>query len=545
MDNNKQSGTVIKSSDVRQLKARWVFRGQLVLETPAALGSGKGDGLIDNPVIRDSDPLSGKFILTGESLAGAMRSFLVDLEHGYLAPELEFDKNDKNKFDEASLVRALFGSAANLPISEDSNHLGIQSPLIVYDALSISQKVNQPELRDGISRDPKSDIVKDKFKFDFEVVPRETCFQLRFDLLIHKASSQEKEDICDQAKEEQQLCSLLHVLQGLEKGAIHIGAYKFKGLGECRVKDWQVQRFDLSNRQGWEEWLESDPNQPIKKGLPIKNGLISSVAAYTAKIPNWSKDFTFNNFIDKRDCALFTINLQQVGGYLHAGSAGVAEANYLRSGDKPVLSGRGLHGALRARAQKIANTLGARGELWAEKLFGSAPKIPNQEEEEPEVLKATRVHISEAVLKDVDVLLNTRVAIDRFTGGALDEALFDETLVYNGTTTIKIRLINPEECEVGLLLLVIGDLIREDLPLGGTVGIGRGRFKGDVDLLYKDKTYHFCSCKAKDNDTATYLQRLVTSFLNNKHKLVKEEKVPEKDQEVEETEKSCSTAVAA
>ena len=76
-----------------------------------------------------------------------------------------------------------------------------------------------------------------------------------------------------------------------------------------------------------------------------------------------------------------------------------------------------------------------------------------------------------------------RVAIDRFTGGALESALFDEAPFWpDGTNAthvgLRIGLEFPQDCEVGLLLLAFKDLWLGDLPLGGETGIGRGVFQG-------------------------------------------------------------------
>jgi CRISPR/Cas system CSM-associated protein Csm3 (group 7 of RAMP superfamily) len=75
-----------------------------------------------------------------------------------------------------------------------------------------------------------------------------------------------------------------------------------------------------------------------------------------------------------------------------------------------------------------------------------------------------------------------RVSIDRFTGGARETALFSEQPAFGGnetTLTIDIRLINPKDHEIGMLLLLLKDLWTGDLPLGGESGVGRGRLIGE------------------------------------------------------------------
>jgi CRISPR/Cas system CSM-associated protein Csm3 (group 7 of RAMP superfamily) len=148
------------------------------------------------------------------------------------------------------------------------------------------------------------------------------------------------------------------------------------------------------------------------------------------------------------------------------------------SGSKrPILSGTSLAGALRARALKIANTLDAhdRAQTLIDKMFGVEMRPGVQP-------KASRVTVTEAVVHNAKTdLVQNRVSIDRFTGGARETALFSEQPAFGGydtTLEVNIKLVNPENYEVGLLLLLLKDLWTGDLALGGESSVGRGRLKG-------------------------------------------------------------------
>ena len=86
-------------------------------------------------------------------------------------------------------------------------------------------------------------------------------------------------------------------------------------------------------------------------------------------------------------------------------------------------------------------------------------------------------------------LVQNRVSIDRFTGGARDTALFNEQPVFGGEDTrlkVNVSLVNPACHEIGLLLLLLKDLWTSDLPLGGESSVGRGRVKGiQADLRHR------------------------------------------------------------
>jgi hypothetical protein len=48
---------------------------------------------------------------------------------------------------------------------------------------------------------------------------------------------------------------------------------------------------------------------------------------------------------------------------------------------------------------------------------------------------------------------------------------------------LRLSIRNPEDCQIGLLLLLLKDLWTSDLPLGGTSSIGRGRLAGKLATL--------------------------------------------------------------
>ena len=76
------------------------------------------------------------------------------------------------------------------------------------------------------------------------------------------------------------------------------------------------------------------------------------------------------------------------------------------------------------------------------------------------------------------------MAIDRFTGGALDKALFDESPARpvpgaRAAVQFELRLDEPTDGEAGVLLLAVRDLLLGDISLGGEGAVGRGVVRGD------------------------------------------------------------------
>ena len=439
----------------RPIAKRIIVRGKLILDTPTCLGSGDADSPTDLALLRDS--ISNHALLTGSSIAGALRNYLREREHGYMASE---QAND--------LATLLFGGMRS---DDDGN----PSPLIIDDA--ISTKPIQSELRDGVKINSVTRTAADKAKYDLELLQAGTEFSLCFELLIEK-----------EADEMLLLQGLAIALQGLEpkngseSGEISLGMKKRRGFGRCHVTEWQVWNFNLqdtSDRTAWlnfEHWrTELFPNYPTYPSIQEAFEKVGIQLDTSAE--------------DKRCRFLIHATFKLAGSLLiRSGqdSTGCApDVVHLKSHrpDKAnpvaVLSGTSLAGVLRHRAERIVNTLD-KPQTIVNNLFGFVEKDSKQ-------AKASRLVLHESVIENTADLVQNRIAIDRFTGGAYHGALFDEQPIFGGDETrltLELDLRQPSNAEIGLLLLLLKDLWTSDLPVGGESSIGRGRLKGiQADLI--------------------------------------------------------------
>ena len=108
-------------------------------------------------------------------------------------------------------------------------------------------------------------------------------------------------------------------------------------------------------------------------------------------------------------------------------------------------------------------------------LFGS--RIQSSEDK----TTASRLITAETEIGSPLHLVQTRVKIDRFTGGSYPTALFNEQPVWgkqDTTITVKLTIQQPTRVQIGLVLLLLKDLWTGDLPLGGESSVGRGRLQG-------------------------------------------------------------------
>lgn len=424
----------------RHIVKRIIVYGTLVLETPTCLGSGDTESPTDMPVLRDS--VSDQALLTGASLAGALRNYLWEYQNGYNQP---IDKSTRGSAD------LLFGGMRS---DDDGN----QSPLIVEDALS--SIVPTVELRDGVKIKSDTGTADDGAKYDLEFIAAGTEFNLGFELLI------------EQEHDEAQLCQALALaLCGLETGEISMGTKKRRGFGRCRVTEWQVWQFDLRLDQERMAWLTFDH---AVRDISKPQSSIAQALGLT---------------IGQTDCrdrlcihATFTLDsplLIRSGQNAIGLAPDVVHLKSRRSGidaPQPILSGTSLTGVMWHRAERILKTLG-QPTAMLNQIFGFV-----DEDKSADASKASRLVVQESVMEGkTHDLVQNRVAIDRFTGGAYHGALFSEQPVF-GTdeTTVKLELElrNPKDEEIGLLLLLLKDLWTGDLPVGGGRSIGRGRLKG-------------------------------------------------------------------
>lgn len=427
----------------RRLAARWVIQGKLTLVTALHLGGGESDA-VDMRIVRDGR--TGAPLLPGTTLAGALRSALADRLVGY----------GKHEPDD---IEGLFGGRRG----DDD---GAQSPLIVFDAIVAPPEGAGLEVRDGVAISPSTGVAEDHKKYDFEVLPAGTTFPVRVDLLVSPESN-----------EDALLAALAAALDAFSHGGNGFGARRTRGLGKVRAA-WTVRRYDLSTKQGWLEWALSDHEPPLPPSLvPIHDAMANARnGARLECLP------------DARSLVTITLKLRVQHDIL-VRSAGTTpdapDVSHLHSGGKPILPGTSLAGVMRAQALRIAKLVrephgDGDAERWINRLFG--PRFEGRRAAPGFEPRASRLHVGEAAIVGSKRQLQARIAIDRFTGGVVDSALFDEQPAVGGSVNLTLALRNPQPGELGLVLLVVKDILDGRLPVGGTSSVGRGFVSGTATL---------------------------------------------------------------
>ncbi|MDZ7344709.1 MAG: RAMP superfamily CRISPR-associated protein, partial [candidate division KSB1 bacterium] len=443
--------------------------------------------------------------------------------------------------DEGVKVQAKTGEDQSKTVASEVVNEGQQSPLVVYDACLVGKpEAVNTELRDGVTIDMKTRTAEDKKKFDIELLSTGTKFLLRFELNIGVPEQQEEEEIYERLKEtvwrkeleerrHKLLTALATALNGFapkddkNRSEITLGARKRRGYGECCVKEWTVRRYDvtekncndllawlISEREGW----SFEEIQPVES--KTNASILDAINAFEVL-----KKKPVSIIDDKRQQIKLEAEFVLDGSLLIRSGFGESlygpDTTHLHSPRNgkplPVVSGTSWAGVLRHRAGMIARTLAVsdvKAEKFIEGIFGSTPRKKEPEEQgdvtenakdkkkvkEQEYLRASRLVVKETVIQkpEKQSLIQTRVKIDRFTGGAFETALFSEEPIWGDENTrLKLELIlrapapdkseqavlpRVPDAEIGLLLLLVKDLWTGDLPIGGEASIGRGRLQG-------------------------------------------------------------------
>jgi len=321
-----------------------------------------------------------------------------------------------------------------------------------------------------VSIDPDTHTAEDKKKYDYELLEAGTRFLLRFELLLPPGDT-ELETI------------LAHALAGIENAELRLGARKSRGFGRTRASQWSVWKFDLKEG-GLVGWLSFERPELTRPAAHAVGPAASALAPFPYS--DQRRRCLLEGWFGLEDSLLIRSNSPSVDesekplcrpDSVHLRSRRNGALRY-------VLSGTSLAGALRHRAERIANTRKKTGDI-VKTLFGWSPSGARGKGG-----AASHLLVEERIVErhdgtgaDPTALVHTRVSIDRFTGGAWHDHLFSEQPVFaGGRTGVALRLLlkQPSEAQMGLLLLLMKDLWNADLPVGGEASVGRGRLLGQT-----------------------------------------------------------------
>jgi CRISPR/Cas system CSM-associated protein Csm3 (group 7 of RAMP superfamily) len=419
------------------------FVAQIVLEatTPLKTASGKSDFFVDAPVLKDWNGLP---MILGTSIAGVLRKEFEDSKAKYI-----FGEDNGSR---------LLVSNAHLLDENQKLHQSLGIPKSEF----LDKYKNLP-IREHTAITDKG-VAKEHSKFDEEVVYAGSRFKFELEFL----ADEEDEDIWQE------------ILSKINSPLFRLGGGSTKGFGEMKVvsclestyiigKNYQNKPSDLNTSVGIDKKRENKESYCVYK-INIKPDSFFSFGAgfgddknkiddvfVTEEIVKWNKNIgSFSN----KQILLPASSLKGALSHRVAFHYNKLNENYIETIDKDTKEYIGENN------KAVATIFGAskshKYEGKGKALFSDLFKEFNENE----------------------VKIFDHVKIDRFTGGAIDSALYNEKVVAQKDEW-KIEIILSKELESmedenikEAFENSLDDLCSGMLPLGGKVNRGHGIFEG-------------------------------------------------------------------
>ena len=411
----------------------------VTLASPLSICNGLSKNT-DNDILKNS---LGEIFIPGTSLAGAMRNYL---------------ENDNNS-------KSIFGYA--------NGNEGEMSSLFIADTYIDKTNIS---VRDGVGLN-KDKIAIDNQKYDYEIVETGKG-TIRIEVIIRKydENKDKLKDICK-------------ILKGISNGDIRFGYKKNRGLGKLKVTKVYKWEFDKASVKDWLKFNE--------KTLEEQKHLDNCV---------WENWQNYNNLeVDKKYISI-SLPLKLTGGIsIRKYSTMVYNVNFehitiqqlyengVKKHNLPIISGTSWAGAIRHRAEKILNQLKcseAKSEQLIKKWFGY---VETSNDNTKEKASQSMVRIDESIIKNSNPLITVRNNVNRFSGATVEGALYKEKAYFGGDTVLKIKVQKDKDglykSLIALLYLVMKDIEKGYLSIGGATAIGRGLFteNGDITITFPEK----------------------------------------------------------
>lgn len=443
------------------MQFRHLLRFVIEAASPLTVGSGNKDFVTDAPVIKD---VNGLPFIPGTSLAGVIRHAL-----GESKSKDFFGFNDPKDSNNGHGSKVIFTNA--IMIGNDGNVIDGLVPINFEDQFYSMFKILPIRQHNSIN---EKGTVKNAGKFDEQVVYKGTRFCFEIELI----SSTENEEII-QLLIDTMFSSQLRIGGGTRTGfgEIEVITCKYCVLDLAKQQElitYSGKSSSLNDNQFWggiklverkkeqnkgSYLLELKPDDffLFGAGFGNENADMSSVRESIIKWSDKNIPFFDNEYI--------LIPATSIKGAI---SHRVAyHFNRLESvyADTLKIEDFKLHVGSKNKAVKA--------------LFGTDGNKTDESQERGNVL------LSDLFIdpKSIAPKILNHIAIDRFTGGAIDGALFQEEVIYGNNIDLKLNIqihknFTNEPKIIEALESTLDDICNGMLPLGGGVNRGHGSFSG-------------------------------------------------------------------
>jgi len=409
------------------MKTRQIAHITIEADTPLKIGSANSDFLQDSPIQRDWNGLP---MILGTSIAGVLRK--------------DFRGDDNEIFGKDDGSKVIFSNALLL----DENQK-VQEGLLLEKSEFLELFDNLP-IREHTAITDKG-VAKEHSKFDEEVVYKGTRFKFAMEML----ESQEAFD---------------RLIELLQSSSFRLGGGATKGFGKFKVLEIVTTTIETPQEL-------ADYSSSLNSNLPNSHRADLSI----------TQSDTHN---------LYTLNIKPDDFFMFGSGFGDEEADQTPVYEQIIdyeakdlihkqilIPASSLKGALAHRTtyhynlnQKLYIGDQEARETISE-LFGEAKNSKKEIEG-----SRGKILFSDAFKSNKDdTKVFDHVAIDRFTGGGIEGALFQEkTIAQQDEWSIEILLEKDiEEVYVDAFEKALDDICSGMLPLGGATTKGHGAFNGN------------------------------------------------------------------
>lgn len=509
----------------RKISSRLRISGTLQAATPLHVGGYGVDVDTDLPLARNG---KNQLYIPGTSITGVLRAWC---ERSFT------EKDDKGN----DLIGEIFGPKRRPGIEGGHASFVLIEDVKIKDAGKVLT-----EIRDGVGIDRIYGTAADKSKFDRAILPKGT--KLEFEMIV---------EIAKNSDETKTKAVFGHLLEALQNQKIRFGASKTRGFGRVKLtKLYKIQSQDFNDILSWITFDEKGEEIADKDKIKAEIATLGLGGISKNYVPNLEISINWKPRLPLMNKAGY----EGIGVDMLPVTSGV-------SGDKLslVLAGSSIKGAFRSQAERIVRTLTnseAKGDFneqvkvpIVQELFGGKkeknetnPKLglgslsiddcfsveSFDQTDWRNVEHGTADNEKSSATWELTTALDTikngmthqtkipnphfhishHTAIDRFTGGVADGALYSVLAPHNiEWQPIKMsldfgRTDGKDKCCLMLLLLVLRDLAENRLPLGfatnrgmGEIDVGKIEIKGSYNIIWQNGKFEFADEKQKSEIT--------------------------------------------
>ena len=411
------------------MKTRHIAHITIESLTPLKVGSNASDFIQDSPIQKD---FNGLPIILGTSITGVLRK--------------DFGGDKKDIFGEERGSKVIISNALLL------DEKGKVNEELLLEKSDFLKLFNTLPIREHTRIDDKgaTGSTKEFSKFDEEVLYKGTRFKFSIEMIEDKKKSFEE------------------ILSLLSSSSFRIGGGSTKGFGKIKIIEIKTDNFNINSYENYSSSL----NHKLSDNHPIESYKSNTHTKYTLKITP-DDFFMFGSGFGDSD-ADQTAVYEKVIDYKKA----------KLSDNMILIPASSIKGAIAHRTVYHYNLqqklfIGNEdAKLSIEELFGEA-----KNSKKDIAGSKGKILFSDCFKKDKKKIKTfDHVSIDRFTGGAIDGALFQEkTIAQKDEWEIEIVVENEiEEQYIKAFESSLKDICSGSLALGGATTKGHGVFSGEV-----------------------------------------------------------------